>query len=129
LFYVYVLRSLRNGKRYVGYSGKAPVEKLAEHNGGATRWTRNNRPLKLVHYEEYDDPKVAKERERFLKSGRGSNGSTTTSKVEQDPTRISSGNKPVNHIKKCHKSVFPGSSVGRAVGCKQEVAAFRREAE
>lgn len=71
VFYVYVLRSLRNDKRYVGYSGKAPMEKLAEHNGGATRWTRNNRPLKLIHYEEFGDAKCAREREKFLKSGRG----------------------------------------------------------
>ena len=71
MFYVYVLRSLRNDKRYVGYSGKAPMEKLAEHNGGATRWTRNNRPLKLIHYAEFGDAKRAREREKFLKSGRG----------------------------------------------------------
>jgi predicted GIY-YIG superfamily endonuclease len=47
VFYVYVLRSLGSNKRYVGYSGKTPTEKLTEHNGGATRWTRYNRPLNL----------------------------------------------------------------------------------
>lgn len=71
VFYVYVLRSLRNDKRYVGYTGQTPVEKLAEHNGGATRWTRNNRPLKLIHCEEFADAQSARERENFLKSGRG----------------------------------------------------------
>jgi hypothetical protein len=32
VFYVYVLRSLGSNKRYVGYSGKTPTEKLTEHN-------------------------------------------------------------------------------------------------
>ena len=71
MYYVYVLRSLKNNKRYVGYTGKAPTEKLAEHNGGATRWTRQNRPFVLLHQEEYDNAKSARQRELFLKSGRG----------------------------------------------------------
>ena len=70
MFYVYVLRSLRNRKRYVGYTGKPPKEKLAEHNGGATRWTRSNGPFELVYHEEFDDARSARQRENFLKSGR-----------------------------------------------------------
>ena len=71
MFHVYVLRSLKNNKRYVGYSGKTPMEKLAEHNGGATRWTRNNKPFELIHHEEFGDARSARQRENFLKSGRG----------------------------------------------------------
>jgi putative endonuclease len=71
VYYVYVLRSLRNNKRYVGYTGKAPLEKLAEHNGGSTRWTRKNRPFVLLYQEAYDDSKVARQPELFLKSGKG----------------------------------------------------------
>jgi putative endonuclease len=71
VFSVYVLRSLRNDKRYVGYTGKMPTEKLAEHNSGATRWTRSNRPFELIHCEEFGDAKSARQRENFLKSGRG----------------------------------------------------------
>jgi putative endonuclease len=71
VYYVYVLRSLTSHKRYVGYSSKPPLQKLAEHNGGATRWTRNNRPLKLIHSEEFGDARTARQREKFLKSGRG----------------------------------------------------------
>ena len=71
VFTVYVLRSLRNNKRYVGYTGKMPTEKLAEHNGGATRWTRNNGPFELIHNEEFGDAQCARLREKFLKSGRG----------------------------------------------------------
>jgi putative endonuclease len=71
VYYVYVLRSLRNRKRYVGSTGKAPPEKLAEHNAGATRWTRHNRPFILVHHEMFDDARSARKREMFLKSGKG----------------------------------------------------------
>ncbi|MGE5217892.1 MAG: GIY-YIG nuclease family protein [Chloroflexota bacterium] len=71
MFFIYVLRSLRNNKRYVGYTGKPPREKLAEHNSGATRWTRNNRPFELVYYEEFNDARSARQRENYLKSGRG----------------------------------------------------------
>jgi predicted GIY-YIG superfamily endonuclease len=47
------------------------MEKLAEHNGGATRWTRQNRPFVLVYHEAFDDGKSARQRELFLKSGKG----------------------------------------------------------
>ena len=71
MVYVYVLRSLKNNKRYVGYTAKLPLEKLKEHNGGATQWTRQNRPFVLLHTEEFSEPSVARKRERFLKSGKG----------------------------------------------------------
>jgi len=69
--YVYVLRSLRNNKRYVGYTGKHPLEKLAEHNSGSTQWTRQNGPFALLHVEEFKESTLARKRERFLKSGKG----------------------------------------------------------
>jgi putative endonuclease len=71
VFYVYVLRSLKNSKRYIGYTAKAPADQLKEHNGGATSWTRHNRPFVLLHHELFGDSKSARERERFLKSGKG----------------------------------------------------------
>jgi len=71
VFYVYVLQSLKNKKRYIGYTGKAPVEKLKEHNGGATQWTRQNRPFVALYHEAFGNSKSARERERFLKSGKG----------------------------------------------------------
>jgi len=69
--YVYVLESLRNGKRYVGSTSKAPETRLREHNSGSNRWTRQNRPFKLVYYEESQSRADATRRERFLKSGAG----------------------------------------------------------
>ena len=70
-YYVYVLESVRNGKRYVGSTSKTPEVRLREHNGGSNRWTRENGPFELVYYEEYGSKLEANRRERFLKSGAG----------------------------------------------------------
>jgi len=69
--YVYVLESLRNGRRYVGSTSRAPEIRLREHNNGSNRWTRQNRPFKLVYCEECESKVEANRRERFLKSGVG----------------------------------------------------------
>ena len=71
MFYVYVLLSQRNGKRYVGYTGKAPKIRLAEHNAGASQFTNQNRPFVLVYSERFSDKSEAIRREKFLKSGQG----------------------------------------------------------
>jgi putative endonuclease len=69
--YVYILRSLKNNKRYVGCTAKHPSQRVAEHNGGNTQWTRQNGPFMLLHVEEFPEPAAARKRERFLKSGKG----------------------------------------------------------
>ena len=68
---VYVLRSLKNGKRYVGFTRGSVEERLKQHNSGSNRWTRRNRPLILLMVEEYRSPEEAQARERFLKTGAG----------------------------------------------------------
>ncbi len=70
-YYVYVLKSLRNGKRYVGSTSKAPQVRLQEHNGGSNRWTRQNGPFELIYYEQHASKTDAQRRERFLKTGAG----------------------------------------------------------
>ncbi len=70
-YYVYVLRSLRNGKRYVGMTSKPPDSRLREHNSGSNRWTSHNRPFELVHAEQFETRADASQREPFLKSGAG----------------------------------------------------------
>jgi putative endonuclease len=68
---VYVLKSLKNGKRYVGSSSKQPAIRLAEHNSGNTRFTRQNKPWILIHQETFATKLEALKRENFLKSGQG----------------------------------------------------------
>ncbi len=66
----YVLKSLRNGRYYTGSTDDLP-RRLAEHEGGKSRYTRNLRPLRLVYAEACADRLKARRRERFLKSGAG----------------------------------------------------------
>lgn len=68
---IYVLKSLRNNKRYVGSTKKSAEDRLKEHNYGSNRWTKQNRPFELVYKEEYSTATEARKRENFLKSGAG----------------------------------------------------------
>ena len=70
-FYVYVLKSLRNQKRYVGSTRISPQERLKQHNYGCNQWTKENRPFELIYHEEYQTMTEARKREIFLKSGIG----------------------------------------------------------
>lgn len=71
MFYVYIMKSERNGKRYVGSTGKLPEERVNEHNSGTNKFTQNNRPWKLVTFETFLTKSEALKREKFLKSGQG----------------------------------------------------------
>ncbi|MBN1913246.1 MAG: GIY-YIG nuclease family protein [Candidatus Omnitrophica bacterium] len=71
MYFVYVQRSSRNHKRYIGFTEKDMQVRLSEHNYGSGRWTRNNGPFVLVHVQECDNIIEAKSLERFLKCGQG----------------------------------------------------------
>ena len=71
MFTVYVLRSLKNKKRYVGCTSKESLERLHEHNTGSNKWTRENGPFTMIYAENYADKRSAMQREKFLKSGQG----------------------------------------------------------
>jgi len=68
--YVYVLRSFKDRKLYTGYTTDLR-KRLADHNAGRARTTRDRRPLQLIYYEAHLLAKDAKARELFLKSGTG----------------------------------------------------------
>ncbi|MBI5217197.1 MAG: GIY-YIG nuclease family protein [Ignavibacteriae bacterium] len=70
MFTVYVLKSLKDGKNYTGYT--VDIERrLKEHNGGKTESTKRRRPFVLIYTEEYVTEDDAKQRERYLTSGKG----------------------------------------------------------
>lgn len=71
MFTVYVLKSEKNGKRYIGYTGKEANARLREHNTGSNKYTRHNSPFILVYIEQYEEKIDAARREKFLKSGQG----------------------------------------------------------
>lgn len=69
-YYVYVLRSQKDGRLYTGYT--SDIEKrLRDHNAGNTKSLRNRRPLKLVYLEEFDTKAKAIARERYFKTPEG----------------------------------------------------------
>ncbi len=70
-YFVYVLKSLRDGKTYVGTSEKLPFSRLKEHNLGSNTWTKNHRPFELIYFESYVCQEDAIRREKYLKSGIG----------------------------------------------------------
>jgi len=71
MYYVYILRGLRNNKRYIGYTSKTPEIRLREHNEGDNIWTSQNRPLEIIYSETFDIKTEAIKREKFLKTGQG----------------------------------------------------------
>ncbi len=71
MHYVYVLKSERNDKRYVGYTGKTPEVRLIEHNRGSSSYTSRNIPFKLLYSESFENKTEALQKEKFLKSGQG----------------------------------------------------------
>jgi putative endonuclease len=70
MFYTYVLKSLKDGELYIGFS-KDLKNRLNEHNKGLVSITKNRRPFKLVYYEACLSYTKAVEREKSLKTGFG----------------------------------------------------------
>ncbi len=70
LFQTYVLKSLKDGIRYIG-SGENAEERLIRHNIGDYRFTKGHRPWQLIYKEDYNTRAEAVRREKFLKSGQG----------------------------------------------------------
>ena len=69
--YVYVLRSLKNRKRYVGSTRLKPEDRLQQHHYGSNSWTKQNGPFELIYSEKVLTFSEARKRETFLKSGIG----------------------------------------------------------
>ncbi|MCL8008640.1 GIY-YIG nuclease family protein [Gelidibacter japonicus] len=70
-FVVYVLWSPKYRKRYVGMTSNL-IGRFESHNSlGRKGWTIKFRPWHVIHVEFYTTKKDAKNREDFLKTGRG----------------------------------------------------------
>ena len=62
----YVLRSLKDGKLYIG-STKNLEKRISEHNAGKNRSTKSRIPFVIVYCEEFDTISEAMFRERQFK--------------------------------------------------------------
>lgn len=72
IHYVYILKSLRDNKLYIGYTNKLK-KRLEKHQQGKILSTKSRRPLKIIYYESYLSEEDAKKREKFFKTGWGRN--------------------------------------------------------
>ena len=65
--YVYVLKSLKNGKYYIGCTNNID-RRLSEHNSGYSKGSRINAPFELIYKEGYNSLVEARFRERYIKN-------------------------------------------------------------
>lgn len=65
-FYVYLLRSLKEERFYVGFTTDIGA-RLEKHNLGKVYWTKRLLPWKLIYYEAYVSKMDAITREKQLK--------------------------------------------------------------
>jgi len=71
MWYTYVLFSLKSKRKYIGMTDDLR-QRLSEHNAGiGGRFTKNNRPYKLIFYEAFFANKDAAKQEEFYKTGYG----------------------------------------------------------
>jgi putative endonuclease len=69
-FSVYILRSLRTARTYVGYSSD-PIQRLKNHNNGKVGATKIYLPWEIIYTESNLSKSQAKKRELYWKSAAG----------------------------------------------------------
>lgn len=67
MHYVYVLKSIKDGKNYTGYTKNLKL-RFEQHQKGAVSSTKDRRPLKLIYYEACINQQDATRREKYLKT-------------------------------------------------------------
>jgi len=70
-YYVYILKSLKDGELYTGVTSDIH-KRLKRHNNGYVSSTKKRRPFEIVYCEEHQTLKKARQRESYLKSLKGS---------------------------------------------------------
>ena len=70
MYYVYILKSLKDASYYVGMTEDLKV-RLQEHNRGEVRFTSSKTPYDPVWFCAFKDKKKALDFEKYLKQGSG----------------------------------------------------------
>ena len=70
MYYVYVLRSQKDEKRYIGMTDNI-VRRVEEHNRGKVESTQHRRPFIFEYYEVYETRVDARKREKYFKTAAG----------------------------------------------------------
>ena len=69
-FYVYVLESFKDEKRYIGYTNNLK-RRIEEHKKGLSFATKFRLPFRLIYFEGCLNEEDAKRREHYLKDTQG----------------------------------------------------------
>ncbi len=69
-YFVYFLRSSRDGSLYIGQTNDLD-NRLKRHNKGLVRSTKGRRPFELIYFEKFKTRREAMFREWILKSPEG----------------------------------------------------------
>ena len=70
MYYVYVLRSKKDNKFYTGITDNLE-RRIREHNQGKNFSTKDRGQFEQVYFEKVETRILAREREKYLKSGVG----------------------------------------------------------
>jgi putative endonuclease len=70
MYYVYLLRSKRDGKIYTGYSADLK-RRVQQHLRGEVHTTHRMGEIRLIYYEAFISKEDAMEREKYLKTTKG----------------------------------------------------------
>ena len=70
MYFVYVLKSTKHNRYYIGVT-KDIHKRLKKHNNGSSRSTKPYRPWVIIYNEKYKDKSDAYRREYYLKSPKG----------------------------------------------------------
>lgn len=69
-YYVYILRSLKDNRYYIGSTADVRA-RLNYHNAGLQKSTKSRIPFELVYSEEYDSKTEGLKREKQIKAYKG----------------------------------------------------------
>lgn len=72
MYYVYVLKSIRNNQLYTGFTNNLE-KRIRLHREGGVHSTKWRLPIQLLYYEAFLAEDDAREREKYLKTGWGRN--------------------------------------------------------
>jgi putative endonuclease len=67
MHFVYILKSLKDGRYYIGSTHDVGL-RLQQHNAGRQAATRYRRPFELVYVESHSEAAAAHKRELYIKS-------------------------------------------------------------
>ena len=72
MFYVYILKSLRDGKYYIGHT-KNLQQRIEDHNREKSPGIKARAPFVFIYQETYPSRAQAMQREKQIKSYKGGN--------------------------------------------------------